>query len=59
MDVVRDLRPHDFLFADTGEMAGWRDLWWYSRATTVFGGAAEVQRGIVADRVLRLPAEGT
>lgn len=58
LDVVRELRPHAFLFDDSGELAGWRDLWWYSRATTVFGGAAEVQRGIVADRVLRLPAEG-
>jgi alkylation response protein AidB-like acyl-CoA dehydrogenase len=58
LDVVRELRPHAFLFGDSGELAGWRDLWWYSRATTVFGGAAEVQRGIVADRVLRLPAEG-
>jgi hypothetical protein len=58
LDVVRDLAPHGFLFGDTGELAAWRDLWWYSRATTVFGGAAEVQRGIVADRLLRLPAEG-
>lgn len=58
LDVVRELRPHEFLLGDTGELVGWRDLWWYSRATTVFGGAAEVQRGVVADRVLRLPAEG-
>jgi hypothetical protein len=58
LDVVRELRPHEFLLGDSGELAGWRDLWWYSRATTVFGGAAEVQRGIVADRVLRLPVEG-
>ena len=58
MDVVRELRPQEFLFGDTVNLHGWRDNWWYSRAATVFGGAAEVQRGIVADRVLRLPAEG-
>jgi alkylation response protein AidB-like acyl-CoA dehydrogenase len=57
-DVLRDLRPHEFLLADTPELPELRDDWWYSRATTVFGGAAEVQRGIVADRVLGLPKEG-
>jgi hypothetical protein len=56
-DVVRQLHPVRFLFGESLEQAHWRDDWWYSRATTVFGGAAEVQRGIVADRVLKLPAE--
>jgi alkylation response protein AidB-like acyl-CoA dehydrogenase len=35
----------------------WRDGWWYSRATSIFGGAGEIQRSIVADRILRLPSE--
>lgn len=29
--------------------------WWYSRAATIMGGAAEVQRGIIADHLLKLP----
>ena len=32
-----------------------REEWFYSRATSIFGGAVEVQRDIVADRVLSLP----
>ncbi len=35
----------------------WRNGWWYSRATSIFGGAGEIQRSIVADRILRLPNE--
>jgi alkylation response protein AidB-like acyl-CoA dehydrogenase len=57
-DVLRELRPHEFLLGDSPARTSVRDQWWYSRATTVFGGAAEVQRGIVADRVLGLPKEG-
>jgi acyl-CoA dehydrogenase len=32
-----------------------REEWFYSRATTIFGGAVDVQRDIVAERVLGLP----
>lgn len=31
--------------------------WWYSRAATIMGGTAEVQRGIIADHILQLPRE--
>jgi alkylation response protein AidB-like acyl-CoA dehydrogenase len=34
-----------------------RAEWWYSRAATVMGGTAEVQRGIIADHILGLPKE--
>jgi alkylation response protein AidB-like acyl-CoA dehydrogenase len=33
----------------------WQEEWWFSRTTTIYGGSAEVQRGILADRVLALP----
>ncbi len=36
---------------------GWRSDWWYTRAASVYGGSGEVQRTILADRVLHLPAE--
>lgn len=32
-----------------------REEWFYSRASTIFGGAIDVQRDIVAERVLGLP----
>ncbi len=33
----------------------WRSRWAYSRITTIYGGAAEVQRDLVAERLLGLP----
>jgi len=58
-DAARDLLPGEFLFGEGPLAARWRDDWWYSRASTVMGGSAEVQRGIIADRVLNLPTERT
>ncbi|WP_428338933.1 acyl-CoA dehydrogenase family protein [Mycobacterium sp.] len=34
-----------------------RAEWWYSRAATIMGGTAQIQRGIVADHLLGLPRE--
>ncbi|MCU1455129.1 MAG: acdA 2 [Acidimicrobiales bacterium] len=39
------------------EAAGWRSDYFYARAATIYGGAAEIQRGIIAQRVLGLPRE--
>ena len=33
----------------------WRSRWAFSRITTIYGGAAEVQRDLVAERLLGLP----
>jgi alkylation response protein AidB-like acyl-CoA dehydrogenase len=54
-DAARSLLGPKFLFGEAGRQ--WREDWWFSRTTTVFGGSAEVQRGIIADRVLKLPRE--
>ena len=54
-DAARSLLGPRFLFGDASRQ--WREEWWYSRTTTVYGGSAEVQRGIIADRVLKLPKE--
>jgi len=54
-DAARSLLGPSFLFGETGRQ--WREEWWFSRTTTVYGGSAEVQRGIIADRVLKLPRE--
>jgi alkylation response protein AidB-like acyl-CoA dehydrogenase len=56
-DAARELlAPRVELGAGTS-VAAWRADWWYSRAATMMGGSAEVQRGILADRVLGLPGE--
>jgi alkylation response protein AidB-like acyl-CoA dehydrogenase len=54
-DAARSLLGPRFLFGDASRQ--WRQEWWYSRTTTVYGGSAEVQRGIIADRVLKLPKD--
>jgi alkylation response protein AidB-like acyl-CoA dehydrogenase len=54
-EVARHMPRSAFVFADGTEK--WRQTWWYSRATSIFGGAGEIQRSIVADRVLQLPSE--
>ncbi|PPI94121.1 acyl-CoA dehydrogenase family protein [Nocardia nova] len=56
-DLARDVLPGEFLFGDAPLAQQWRADWWYSRASTIMGGSAEVQRGIIADRVLGLPKE--
>jgi acyl-CoA dehydrogenase len=40
---------------DSDEAWLWRRRWAYSRITTIYGGAAEVQRDLVAERLLKLP----
>ena len=54
-DAARSLLGSRFLFGEAGRQ--WREDWWFSRTTTIYGGSAEVQRGIIADRVLKLPKE--
>jgi acyl-CoA dehydrogenase len=39
------------------ELDAARAKWWYTRAATIMGGTAEVQRGIIADHLLGLPKE--
>ncbi len=56
-DAALSLTRPDFLFSDDEAADGWRAEWFYTRASTIYGGAAEVQRTIIADRVLELPKE--
>jgi alkylation response protein AidB-like acyl-CoA dehydrogenase len=56
-DASRDLLPEDFLVGDGDAAATWRSEWFYSRAASIYGGAGEVQRGIIADHLLGLPKE--
>ncbi len=42
---------------DSKALDATRAKWWYTRAATIMGGSAEVQRGIIADHLLGLPKE--
>jgi alkylation response protein AidB-like acyl-CoA dehydrogenase len=52
-DVVRDLLPGAIELDDTP----WRTEFLYSRAATIYGGTAEIQRNIIARRLLDLGKE--
>lgn len=52
-DTARDLLP-GVIELDEGR---WRAEYLYSRAATIYGGTAEVQRNIIARRLLDLPKE--
>ena len=59
-DLILDVAREHMMAAGTGGGAEFdtaRAEWWYSRAATIMGGTAEVQRGIIADHLLGLPKE--
>jgi alkylation response protein AidB-like acyl-CoA dehydrogenase len=39
------------------DLGGWQRLYLFSRSDTIYGGSAEIQRGIIADRALGLPRQ--
>jgi alkylation response protein AidB-like acyl-CoA dehydrogenase len=54
-EAVRKLRFPLLELGDDDEAALWRRLWSFSRITTIYGGAGEVQRDLVSERLLGLP----
>jgi alkylation response protein AidB-like acyl-CoA dehydrogenase len=52
-DTARDLLPGAVELSETP----WREEFLYSRAATIYGGTAEIQRNIIARRVLGLGKE--
>ncbi len=56
-DAARLLHPEWFVLDDQGPAAALRCGWFFSRVTSIFGGAVEIQRSLIAERVLELPRE--
>ena len=59
-DLVFDVRQAWMIAGEGPALCGLdaaRAQWWYSRAATIMGGSAEVQRGLIADHILRLPKQ--
>ncbi|MCK9905331.1 acyl-CoA dehydrogenase, partial [Frankia sp. Cpl3] len=52
-DTARDLLPGTLELTDPR----WRSEYLYSRAATIYGGTAEIQRNIIARRLLNLGKE--
>jgi alkylation response protein AidB-like acyl-CoA dehydrogenase len=53
-DLVAAGLPHQLVAADEPAGARWRTEFLYSRAATIYGGTAEIQRNIIARRLLDL-----
>ncbi|OLF18979.1 acyl-CoA dehydrogenase family protein [Actinophytocola xanthii] len=45
------------MVAPEGELTEWQRLFLFSRADTIYGGSNEIQRNVIAERVLGLPRE--
>jgi alkylation response protein AidB-like acyl-CoA dehydrogenase len=56
-DLVEHTLPEDVLSGDDDSGARWRAEYLYSRAATIYGGSAEIQRNVLARRVLDLGPE--
>ena len=56
-DAVRRLLPGMIEMDDGAAGAAWRNEYLFSRAATIYGGTAEVQRNIIARRLLQLGSD--
>jgi alkylation response protein AidB-like acyl-CoA dehydrogenase len=56
-EIAMDVRGQAGLVLDGGEFDEWQRLYLFSRSDTIYGGSNEIQRNIIAERVLGLPRE--
>ena len=54
-DVALRGLPGEVVFGADEASLAWRGDYLYSRASSIYGGAAEIQRNIIAERLLGLP----
>jgi alkylation response protein AidB-like acyl-CoA dehydrogenase len=53
-DLIASGLASEVMAGDDGASARWRSEFLYSRAATIYGGSAEIQRNIIARRLLDL-----
>ena len=53
-DLAADALPAEITIGDDAESERWRSEFLYSRAASIYGGSAEIQRNIIARRLLDL-----
>jgi alkylation response protein AidB-like acyl-CoA dehydrogenase len=56
-ELAMDVAGAPGMIAQGGELDEWQRLFLFSRADTIYGGSDEIQRNIIAERVLGLPKE--
>ncbi len=56
-ELAADGLPADVLFGESSDAERWRGEFLYSRAATIYGGSAEIQRNIIARRLLDLGSD--
>ena len=56
-EIAMDVQGMAGLTLDGGEFDEWQRLYLFSRSDTIYGGSNEIQRNILAERVLGLPRE--
>jgi alkylation response protein AidB-like acyl-CoA dehydrogenase len=56
-ELAMDVCGTSSMIAQGGELDDWQRLFLFSRADTIYGGSDEIQRNIIAERVLGLPRE--
>ncbi|MDZ4266177.1 MAG: acyl-CoA dehydrogenase family protein [Mycobacterium sp.] len=56
-EIAMEVRGMAGLTLDDGEFDEWQRLYLFSRSDTIYGGSNEIQRNIIAERVLGLPRE--
>jgi hypothetical protein len=56
-ELAMDIVGKAGLVAKDGEFDVWQHLYLFTRADTIYGGSNEIQRNLIAERVLGLPRE--
>jgi alkylation response protein AidB-like acyl-CoA dehydrogenase len=56
-EIAMDVQGKAGLVLTGGDFDEWQRLYLFSRADTIYGGSNEIQRNIIAERVLGLPRE--
>ena len=56
-EIAMDVQGKAGLLLDGGRFDEWQRLFLFSRSDTIYGGSNEIQRNIIAERVLGLPRE--